>query len=366
MIPASRPRPGDEGRLLHLDPQAEVLTDRALGDLPAILCPHDLLVLNDAATLPASLVARTDRGPVEVRLLDACPTETEWPAVLFGEGTWHERTEDRPPPPPLAVGNRLGFGGGLSAVVTAVRSLSPRLVTLTFDRTGAHLWSALYAAGRPVQYSYLPRNLALVEVQTPIAGRPWAMEMPSAARVMTVGLLRALRARGVEVAVLTHAAGLSATGDPVLDEALPLPERYEIPQATVAAIAQARARGGRVVAVGTTVVRALEGSAAGNGGRVRAGASVTDLRIGASHQPRVVDGLISGIHEPGSSHFELLTAFAPRTFLESVARHAEEAGYLAHEFGDACLVLPEREEMLSCGSVSRHARDGGLGPGQAV
>jgi S-adenosylmethionine:tRNA ribosyltransferase-isomerase len=170
----------------------------------------------------------------------------------------------------------------------------------------------------------------------------------------------------VDVAVLTHAAGLSATGDPVLDDALPLPERYEIPEATVAAITDARAGGGRVVAVGTTVVRALEGSAASNRGRVRAGAGVTDLRIGSSHRPQVVDGLLSGIHDPGSSHFELLTAFAPRAFLESAAQHAEAAGYLAHEFGDACLVLPEREEMLSCGSVSRHARDGGLGPRQAV
>lgn len=366
MIPAARPRPSDEGRLLHLDPRTEVLADRTLGDLPSLLEPHDLLVLNDAATLPASLLARTDRGPVEVRLLDSCPTESEWPAVLFGEGTWRERTEDRPPPPVLAAGDRLHFAGGLTAVVTAVRSLSPRLVTVAFDRRGAPLWSALYAAGRPVQYSYLPRNLTLVEVQTPIAGRPWAMEMPSAARVMTVGLLRALRARGVEVAVLTHAAGLSATGDPVLDEALPLPERYEIPEATVGALAEARARGGRVVAVGTTVVRALEGSAISHGGRVRAGAGVTDLRIGASFRPRVVDGLLSGIHEPGSSHFELLTALAPRGFLESAAQHAERTGYLAHEFGDACLVLPEREELVYCGSVSRHARDRGLGPGQAV
>jgi S-adenosylmethionine:tRNA ribosyltransferase-isomerase len=239
-------------------------------------------------------------------------------------------------------------------------------VDLSFDRAGAELWSALYAAGRPVQYSYLTRDLALADVQTPIAGRPWAVEMPSAARTVTVSLLRALRARGVGLAALTHGAGLSATGDPILDAALPLPERYEIPDATAAAIAGTRLRGGRVVAVGTTVVRALEGSAVQNHGEVRAGAGVTDLRIGASHVPAVVDGLLSGLHEPGSSHFELLTAFAPRAFLEGAARHAEAAGYLAHEFGDACLVLRARAGWADCGSVSRHARDRGLGPGQAL
>jgi S-adenosylmethionine:tRNA ribosyltransferase-isomerase len=366
VIPAARPRPSDEGRLLHVDPERRTLADLALPDLPGRLCPGDLLVVNDAATLPASLVARTDRGPVEVRLLGPSRDDADWQAVLFGEGTWRDRTEDRRPPPILAAGDRLALGGGLPAVVTAVHGLSPRLVNLSFDRSGAELWSALYAAGRPVQYSYLTRDLALVDVQTPIAGRPWAAEMPSAARTLTVSLLQALRARGVRLAALTHAAGLSATGDPVLDAALPLAERYEIPEATVAAVAEARLGGGRVVAVGTTVVRALEGSAAQNRGEVRAGVGVTDLRIGSSHVPEVVDGLLSGLHEPGSSHFELLSAFAPRAFLEAAARHAETAGYLAHEFGDACLVLPARAGWADCGRVSRHARDRGLGPGQAL
>jgi S-adenosylmethionine:tRNA ribosyltransferase-isomerase len=213
-------------------------------------------------------------------------------------------------------------------------------VGLRFDREGSALWAALYAAGRPVQYSYLCHDLALGQAQTPFAGRPWSVEMPSAGRPLRVALLQELRRRGVRIGRLTHAAGLSATGDADLDAALPLPERYDIPPSTVTAVEETRARGGRVVAVGTTVVRALEGSAAANDGRLRPGEGTTDLRIGEGYVPAVVDGLLSGLHEPGASHFELLTAFAGRPLLEQAVRHAEEAGYLAHEFGDSCLVLP--------------------------
>jgi len=140
----------------------------------------------------------------------------------------------------------------------------------------------------------------------------------------------------VSLAWLTHAAGLSSTGDAALDAALPLPERYEVPEATVEAVARARAAGGRVVAVGTTVVRALESAA--QDGRLRAGRGLATLRIDGGFRPRVVDGLLTGLHEDGTSHFELLKAFAPAAFLEPALRHAAEAGYLGHEFGDALLI----------------------------
>src|SRR6185503_15959730 len=106
--------------------------------------------------------------------------------------------------------------------------------------------------GRPVQYSYLEGPLELWHVQTLYAGRPWAAEQPSAGRPLTASVLRALEESGVRLAALTHAAGISSTGDAALDALLPLPERYEIPAATVAAIARARAGGGRVIAIGTT------------------------------------------------------------------------------------------------------------------
>jgi S-adenosylmethionine:tRNA ribosyltransferase-isomerase len=163
--------------------------------------------------------------------------------------------------------------------------------------------------------------------------------MPSAAWPLTLDLLDALRRRSIALARLTHAAGLSATGDPVLDALLPLPERTDVPEETVVAVGRAKASGNRVVAIGTTVVRALEGRVAEEGG-LRAGPGVTRLRIGPVHQPRVVDGLLSGLHEPGESHFELLRAFAPTPVLEAAASRARAEGFRGHEFGDLCLILP--------------------------
>jgi S-adenosylmethionine:tRNA ribosyltransferase-isomerase len=145
-------------------------------------------------------------------------------------------------------------------------------------------------------------------------------------------LLR-LRRAGIELAALTHAAGLSSTGVDALDRALPWPERFEIPARTAGALVAAKARGGRVIAIGTSVVRALEAS----GGA--AGAGVATLRIEPTYQPRVVDGLVSGLHAPGESHFELLAAFAPRASLVRALEHAADAGLSSHELGDACLIV---------------------------
>jgi S-adenosylmethionine:tRNA ribosyltransferase-isomerase len=158
--------------------------------------------------------------------------------------------------------------------------------------------------------------------------------MPSAGRPLTWNLIFELERRGARVVALTHAAGISSTGSDELDRQLPLPERYEIPEATVHAIAHAR----RVIAIGTSVTRALEASAAH--GALRSGPGVARLRIGPGHRLRAVQGISSGIHEPGTSHFELLMAFADRDLLELASRHAVEANYLGHEFGDSCLILP--------------------------
>jgi S-adenosylmethionine:tRNA ribosyltransferase-isomerase len=151
-------------------------------------------------------------------------------------------------------------------------------------------------------------------------------------------LLDAIR-RGVSIATLTHAAGLSSTGDPALDAALPLPERFSIPEPTARAVRDTRARGGRVIAVGTTVARALEGCAALHGGAIVAGEGVTDLVLDRRSRPAIVDGLLTGMHEPSASHFHLLEAFAPPDLLVRAHAHAEAEGYLAHEFGDSTLVL---------------------------
>lgn len=352
MRPATAPRHDrDDARLLAVDRDSGALRDLAIVDLPALLRAGDLLVVNDAATLPASLRARVAGGaPLELRLTGGLVGPLAR-AVLFDADDWRTPTERRRAPPRLAVGDRLLFEApgpaghvpndpsGLRAELVAVDPRAARLVTLRFDRGDAALWSALYRLGRPIQYSYLREPLALWSVQTGFAARPWAAEMPSAGRPLSWETLLGLRRAGVELAALTHAAGLSSTGDPRLDALLPLPERYELPAATVAAIARARARGGRVIAVGTTVVRALEGSAHEHGAP-RAGPGETDLVLGADFVPRVVDGLLTGMHDPGASHFQLLRAFAGAPVLLAAWRHASAAGYLQHEFGDATLLAP--------------------------
>jgi S-adenosylmethionine:tRNA ribosyltransferase-isomerase len=345
MTPArTYPDRRDDVRLLVVDHATRSIHETRTTALPTWLSSGDLLVVNDAATLPASFRGHDDQGnPVEARLIstDEEGRDRFW-AVLFGAGDWHQRTEDRPPPPPLAPGARLVFGA-LTARIVARSQLSPRLVSLRFIAEPDELWEGLFREGRPVQYSYLAHDLPLWAVQTVYASRPWAFEMPSAGRPLSWEILLALRRKGVHAAFVTHAAGLSSTGDGRIDAALPLPERYDIPSATVDAVAETRKSGGRVIAVGTTVVRALEGSAA-RYGDLRAGQGVTDLRIGAAYQPRVVDSILSGTHAATESHFALISAFAAPDLLAAAVAHGEAEGFTTHELGDSMLILSARRQ----------------------
>jgi S-adenosylmethionine:tRNA ribosyltransferase-isomerase len=331
---ASAPRtaPGQE-RLLVIDPQSASFADFSIRDLPEFFGPGDALVLNDAATLPASLRAGED---LELRLMSRFDDGT-WLAIAFGVGDFRLSTEQRGPPRLLAAGTELGFGHGLSARVVSVEPASPRLLRLAFHQQGSELWQALYRAARPIQYAYLSRPLSLWDVQNAYGARPWAVELPSAGKPLRFELLFRIAARGVTVSHLTHAAGLSSTGDALLDARLPVAERYEISERSAAQIRTVKAQGGRVIAVGTSVTRALE--AASSAGILRSGAAYTDLILGPGSALRTCDALLSGLHEPGTSHFSLLEAFAPRALLERSFRHAEREGYLEHEFGDSCLIL---------------------------
>lgn len=345
-VPVARwPRPDPlEERLLAIDPGSGAFRDLRVRDLPSLLAPPDVLVVNDAATLPASLKGRSGRGEeVELRLLEAPDDGGRARAVLFGAGDWRMPTEHRPPPPAVKVGDRIAVAPDspdpLLVTVVWVDPERPRLLQVQFGLTAEPLWAALYRCARAVQYSYVSGPLELWHVQTAYAARPWAVEPPSAGRPLRWALLEELRRKGVALATITHGAGLSSTGDPAIDAALPLPERYEVPAVTVEAVGRARANGGRVIAVGTTVVRALEGAAAANGGQLAAGAGVTGLKLGPASRRRVVDGILTGMHEPSSSHFQLLLAFAADPLLRRGHAHALEKGYLWHEFGDSCLVL---------------------------
>jgi S-adenosylmethionine:tRNA ribosyltransferase-isomerase len=254
---------------------------------------------------------------------------------------------------------------GLNATVAAVDADSQRLVRLAFDEPADEFWPRLYRAGRPVQYAHTPSALHLWDVQTAYAARPWAVEAPSAGFGLSWEVWLGLRARGVDVVPITHAAGLSSTGDARLDARFPTREAYEIPAATARAVAAARSGGGRVVALGTTSVRALESAhraaledaadrrTAREGALTRstaldrpaedapleAGAGETDLTLGPKTRLRVVDGILTGVHDPDSSHFRLLEAFAPRSLLDRALALAAKRGYRGHEFGDAWLIL---------------------------
>jgi S-adenosylmethionine:tRNA ribosyltransferase-isomerase len=311
-------------RLLLVDPDSGAMR---LGTLDEALTAGDVVVVNDAATLPASLRGATAAGdPIELRL--ATPPEIGW-AIVMGAGDWRTDTDHRPAPPILAVGDTLRFAT-LDARVVAVSAQSSRLVQVRFDREGAPLWHALYAIGEPIRYRYLDRAWPLERFQNVYAGRPWAAEMPSAGRALDHRTILALRKKGVGVHTLTHAAGLSATGEAALDRLLPLPERYEVPETTFRALSHAR----RVVAVGTSVVRAVESAARGPL------SGVTSLRIGPDTELLAVDGILTNLHGPGQSHFELLESFADHAFLTEAWETADRLGLQEHEFGDEMLVLP--------------------------
>jgi len=334
MTPAASPHPRqDRERLLVIDPAADRFADHRITDLPDFLADGDALVLNDAATLPASLRAAAD---LEIRLMSQLDDRT-WLALSLGRGDFHVATEQRGAPPVLEVGTELAFGHGLTARVRAVDSASSRLLYLEFQARGSELWQALYRTAAPIQYAYVRAPLQLWDVQNAYGSRPWAVEMPSAGRPLSFETLFRAAARGVHLAHVTHAAGLSSTGDAALDARLPVAERYELSEENAARLASTRARGGRIIAVGTSVTRALE--AASSSGQLRAGSERTDLLLGPDSVLRTCDGLLTGLHQPGTSHFALLEAYAPRALLERAFRHAQRHGYLPHEFGDSCLIL---------------------------
>jgi S-adenosylmethionine:tRNA ribosyltransferase-isomerase len=314
-------------------------------DFPKLLRPGDLVIANDAGTMPASLFGHhlPTGSPIEVRLAGrqslAPDAVARFSAIVFGAGDFRVRTEDRPLPPRLNPGDRMQLGALRGTVVEVLGH--PRHVVVQFDGSEAGIWEGLAKDGRPIQYSHVPVPLAHWDAWTPIAGLPVAFEPPSAGFVLGWSVLADLRARGVGFETLTHAAGISSTGDPALDALLPFDEPYRIPRSTALAVRATRARGDRIVAVGTTVVRALEHCAATHG-VVTAGDGFANQRITSDSRLRVVDAVLSGAHEPGTSHYQLLGAFTDSETLRRMDDELERADYRTHEFGDS--VFLERRD----------------------
>ncbi len=328
-------------KLLVIDAQRNIIhvPRNAFGEF---LRPDDLVIANDAATLPASLtgVHEPTGKQIEVRLagrpsLD--PMEiSRCSAVVFGEGDFHTRTEDRPLPPPLSPGDQLVLGP-LQATVEKLLG-HPRLASLLFHGTTDEVWAGLASHGKPIQYSHMQTSLELWDVWTKVAGLPVAFEPPSAGFILDWEVLSTIREHGARFATVTHAAGISSTGDDDLDRLLPFDEPYHIPRIAANAVEITRQRGGRVVAVGTSVVRALE-DAATEDGHLRIGDGMATGKIGPTTRLRVVDAILSGTHEPGTSHYELLRAFLEDSILERATQELTAHGYKTHEFGDSVLIL---------------------------
>jgi len=331
-------RPAD-GKLLVVGASGTI-THHRRADFPTLVEAGDLLIANDAATLPASLSGVHVRtgAAIEVRLAgrrSLVPSDTRFTAVVFGAGDFHTPTEHRPLPPTLSSGDLLELGP-LRALVAGVLG-HPRLIEIEFQHSIDDMWEGIARHGRPIQYAYLPEPLAIWDTWTQIASLPAAFEAPSAGFILDWRVIEAIRARGARFATITHAAGISSTGDSDLDARLPLDEPYFIPASTASLIDETRRLGGRIVAIGTTVVRALEDAVARDG-RVQCGIGVATLRVSDRTQLRIVDALVTGQHEAGTSHYELLRAFQDDEVLERAVDEANTCHYRTHEFGDTLLI----------------------------
>jgi S-adenosylmethionine:tRNA ribosyltransferase-isomerase len=333
--PEARGLARDEIRLLVARERGPV-RHAAFRALPAMLRRGDLVVVNTSDTEPAAVDGhRADGTPVTVHVSGPAPD---------GLHVVELRTPD---------GRRVTDGTAGEAVSLPCGVVATLLTGHPdpYVAAGSRLWRAripvagglrpwLAEVGRPIRYPYVRRHWALEAYRTVFARSEaefGSAEMPSAGRPFTPAMLDAFRARGIGVARVVLHTGVSSleAGE------VPLPERYRVPSETADAVNATRAAGGRVVAVGTTTTRALE-TVAQPDGRVSVGSGWTHLVLDPEHPARVVDGLVTGWHEPAASHLLLLEAVAGPRLVARAYAAALEHRYLWHEFGDSCLLLPEQ------------------------
>lgn len=319
----------DEVRLMVSTPRGH---DHArFYDLAAFLRAGDLLVVNESATLPASLPAFGEAGQFTLNL-----------STQLGGGLWIAEprySSAQPGPLPLRVGDAFTLAGLPARFVAPY----PGLKRLWFVRAADDLTTVMRDCGQPIRYGYVQQSYPLTDYQTIFARVPGSAEMPSASYPFTQRVLDRLAAKGVQIARVVLHTGVSSLEVEAEDvEAQPLyPEPFVVPQATADAINSARETGRRVIAVGTTVVRALE--SAWDGERVRAARGYTRLYVHPRRGVHTVDGLITGLHDPVTSHLAMLYAVAGQRFIQDAYREAVRMGYLWHEFGDSQLILRDAE-----------------------
>src|SRR5438552_13874021 len=332
-----------ERRGISRDQVRVLVSDRASGKIQrsrfdkidTYLRANDLLVFNSSRTLPASLRGcdcSAAHGPcMEVRLAECLPDDS-WLALLLCE-------QGDPFGCGLRAGMQIEFAEGLTATVLERDGNIPRLWKLHFSISGTELVDLIYRLGKPIRYEYVSAPWNLDYYHTVYAKEPGSAELPSAGRAFTWNLLLDLKRRGIETAYIILHTGLSSYMDDELDRAHPASEEeFFISQITAEKVNSARENGGRVIAVGTTVVRALE-SVADADGYVNEKQGYTRLTINSRHRLKAVDGLLTGLHEPEASHLDLLSAFLPAEQIRAAYEEAIARKYLWHEFGDLNLIL---------------------------
>lgn len=327
--PEARGLTRDAVRMMVAHVDTGELADSTFSALPAFLDEGDLVVVNTSGTIPAAVDATdADGRPVMVHLSTNLHGRVWVVEPRHRIGGSSERWAGVPPRSPLAL------PGGAELRMVAPYGSGGRLFSAELAVPGRALtWLAVH--GRPIRYRHVRRAWPLATYQNVYVTEPGSAEMPSAGRPFTPEVITRLVAKGVGVApVVLHTGVASLESDE-----LPYPERLRVPPATAERVNGARRNGGRVVAVGTTVVRAME-TAAGPDGRARAVDGWTDVVVTPERGVRLVDGLLTGWHEPASSHLLMLEAICGRDVLESSYRHSLDEGYRFHEFGDVHLIVP--------------------------
>ena len=326
LIAQAPAEPRDAARVLLV---GERLSEATVRDLPELLRPGDLLVLNDTRVLPTRFFGRRGDVPVEVTLVEPAGTDGWWALARPGKR--------------LRSGDRVGLAPGFDATVEAKDDEGR--VLLRFELAGRALLVAIRAHGAMPLPPYIRRKHGgeardLAAYQPVFARRDGSVAAPTASLHFTPDLLERLKARGIERTFVTLHVG-QGTFAPVkaenTDQHRMHAEWYEVPDAAAAAVAAARARGGRVVAVGTTVLRTLE-TAAGQDGGLRPGAGETRLFVTPGYQFRIVDLLLTNFHLPRSTLFMLTAAFCGLDRIRAAYAHAIAHGFRFFSYGDACLL----------------------------
>jgi S-adenosylmethionine:tRNA ribosyltransferase-isomerase len=325
--PEARGLTRDAVRMLVADRSTGSLVDTSFSELPHMLRPGDLVVINTSGTLAAEIPGIDAQGrEIDVHLSTQLPADL-WTVEVRRAG---EPVFDATP------GQTIQLPAGGRAVLLTPYAQHPAGVRLWVAKLDVpeRLHTYLAAHGRPIRYGYVQGSWPISAYQNVYVTEPGSAEMPSAGRPFTAEMLTRLVASGIGVTPVVLHTGVASleASEP------PYPEYYRVPAPTASRVNQTRYDGGRVIAVGTTVVRALE-TVVDEHGTVHPGDGWTDTIITPDRTVRALDGLLTGWHEPEASHLAMLEAVAGRELLERSYAMALERGYLWHEFGDVHLVL---------------------------